>query len=119
MINVIRGRGALGDRQDAPRSSPSGHTLPQDWGMAKAPHGYNSLFDTKPAGSNVKLVPPVDLQKYDLEATNALMDRSKELAAAGKKTIEQSFPDPYHGEDTVPFPQAGWTQIFVRQWRGR
>jgi hypothetical protein len=57
-----------------------------------APRGYQSLFDTEPAGDKVSADTPRDFEGYDREAANATMKLLEEKAATGT-----TFPDLYHG----------------------
>ena len=71
---------------------PLGRTGRDTERLSAAPKGYNSLFDTEPAGDKVSIEPEKDLLAYDREAANAQMKLQEELAASGK-----TWPDLYHG----------------------
>ena len=74
------------------------HAMP--WGrtgkdaepLDSAPRGYQSLFDSEPAGDKVSIGTGTDFQACDRAAANAQMKLFENLAASG-----QTFPDLYHG----------------------
>ena len=76
---------------------PMGRSGPDMQRLGSAPRGYASLFDIEPAGDKVDVGTATDLLAYDRETTNAFMEAQRQKAAAGKKTLEQTFPDQYHG----------------------
>lgn len=61
--------------------------------LATAPHGYQSLFDTEPAGERVSAEPPFDLHRYDRELVNATEQGLQQM----KADFSKAFPDHYHG----------------------
>jgi len=70
------------------------HVMPwgksPDYGRAtQAPSGYISLFDTQPAGSEVKVPQAADYHKYDQEAGKMIQ--------AQMSSKEIRFPDQYKG----------------------
>jgi len=73
-------------------SMPSGRSGRDAERASEEPRGYNSLFDTEPAGDKFTTEGKRDLLSYDREATNAQMKAQEELAATGK-----TWPDLYHG----------------------